>query len=94
MAKDELRNPPEEDGKINPSDYGMTGQLAKMVRAAMRDPDPVSMMVMGSRPDTVHVAIVVLKGKDVLAFFEAWAKRNKIMSEHSAGMSEAIDGQR
>lgn len=71
-------------------EYGFTGQFKRVIAGAERDPDPVSMMVLGDSHETAEGAVVVLKGRDTVLLFEQWAKRNKIMDESPCGMVEAM----
>jgi hypothetical protein len=85
MSTDTLREP-----KLLAESYGLTGQLASIVRAAERDSDPVSMLTLGEDDGHCEASVVVLKGQDTVTLFRQWAERNKVLGERTSGMVGAL----
>ena len=73
--------------------YDLTGQLARIVTAAERDPDSVAMLTLGgdvAGPDN-EAAIVVIKGHREIELFRVWARRNELLTFNDTGMAKALE---
>jgi hypothetical protein len=60
--------------------YGVTGQLRKLLRDAEGDSDRVSMLTLGDDENKSEAAIVVIRGNAEIELFRQWAERNRIFT--------------
>lgn len=56
-------------------DYGLKGQLARIVQCAIEDTDRVSMLTLGGTAKASELSIVVIKGHQEIEAFRQWAER-------------------
>ena len=77
--------------------FGLTGQLRRIVEAAERDDDRVSMMTLSPKgragPDN-ELAVVVIKGDQVIEVFRRWARSHNRLGDGDSGMVDAIENVR
>lgn len=66
------------NSKIRPRNYGMTGQLGRLVMLANYDSDAVSFVELGRTREDLDGAVVVIKGQAAVEFFKEWAARQKL----------------
>lgn len=73
--------------------YGLKGQLARLVVAARRDTDQVSMLVCGPTPARPDFAVVVIKGHQEVEAFRRWAEGQKIFTPGKPveGLLQAVE---
>lgn len=73
--------------------YGFKGQLARIVKAAMKDNDRVSMLKCGETEQRPEFAVVVIKGHQEVEAFRRWAAGQRLLTPgHDSGMLEAVEG--
>ncbi len=77
---------------IDPKAYGLDHQMSRVVRAANRSSDAVSMVILGKRESNPEGAIAVLRGRETVLLFEQWAVRNKVLDpDRSDGLVDALE---
>lgn len=79
------------------ADFGLTGQLGRIVTAAEGDPDRVSMLTLTDDPPKAgpsnRAAIVLIRGHQEIEAFRRWARSQKLLADGDTGMLAALEAE-